>query len=190
MLRTNLSTRPFYNLRAVQLVLGALAVVAVAMTAANVIQAVRLTTSEGTLGVRAEEAEQESTRLRSEAAGLRAQINPNELQAVAGRAREANAIIDRRAFSWTELLAQFEEALPAEVRVVAVQPRLDGDAFIVSVVVQGRRAEMLDDFIEALEATGRFQNVLAVETRTDDQGLLEAVVEGAYLPPLREAGAP
>ena len=190
MLRTNLSTRPFYNLRAVQMALGALAVLVMATTAANVILAVRLTSSEETLGARADQAVQESTRLRAEAASLRAQINPNELEVVAGRAREANSIIDRRAFSWTELLAQFEEALPAEVRVVAVQPRLDGEVFVVSVVVQGRRAETLDEFIEALEAGGRFQDVLAVETRTNDQGLLEAVVEGAYVPPLREAAAP
>ena len=190
MLYTNLSTRPFYNVRAVQMALGALVLLVVAATVFNVVQSVRLTTSQETLGARADEAEREAGRLRSEAARIRAQINPAELQAVANSAREANAIIDRRAFSWTELLAQLEDTLPEDVRITAVQPRLEGSTFIVSIAVEGRRAEDLDAFMEALESRKRFQNVLATETQTDDEGLLEAVVEGTYVPPVRGSDTP
>jgi Tfp pilus assembly protein PilN len=187
MLSTNLATRPFYNVRAVQLVLAGLLLVVAAATLFNVIQSMRLTASQRTLGARADEAERDAAKLRVDAARIRAEINPTELQAVASRAREANAIIDRRAFSWTELFAQLEDTLPANVRITAVSPRLDGTSFIVSIAVEGRRAEDLDAFMEALEAKGRFHNVLATETRTDEEGLLEAVVEGVYLPPVRGA---
>jgi hypothetical protein len=47
--------------------------------------------------------------------------------------------------------------------------------------VQARRAEDLDAFIEALEKTGAFRNVTPLQEQTNDQGLLEAVVEGAYV---------
>ena len=40
-------------------------------------------------------------------------------------AREANQLIDRRAFSWTDLFNRFEETLPADVRIVAVTPQVD-----------------------------------------------------------------
>ena len=189
MLSTNLATRPFHNVNAVRTVLGALVLLAGVATAFNVVQGVRLTASQQTLGARADQAEQDAVRLRSEAAAIRRQINPADLQGVADRAREANGIIDRRAFSWTELLAQLEETLPADVRITAVQPRLERDTFIVSVAVEARRAEDLDAFIEALEGKGRFRRVLATETQMDDDGLLEAMVEGAYVPPARGAEA-
>ncbi len=185
MIRTNLSTRPFYNVRAVQVIIGALAAVVLLVTLFNVVQILRLTASQRTLGARAVEAEQESARLRQEATRIRSQINPNELQTVANAAREANAIIDRRAFSWTELFAQFEATLPEDVRVTAVQPRLEKELFVVAVAVEARRAEDLDAFIGALETTGAFRNVLATVTQTNEEGLLEAIVEGRYQAPER-----
>lgn len=187
MLRTNLSTRPFYNLRAVKVTLGAVTAIVVALTLFNIVQIVRLGASNYTLGARAAEAEQEAARLRAEAARIRAQINPQELRVVADAAREANAIIDQRAFSWTDLFAQFEATLPPDVRITAVRPRLqrEGD-FVVSVGVEARRAEDLDAFIEALETAGGFHNVLSVQEQTSPAGLIQAVVEGTYVPPPRE----
>jgi len=189
MLKTNLSTRPFYNLRAVRALLGAVALGVVALTLFNVLQLVRLTASQYTLGARAAAAEREATRLRADAVRIRSQINPQELQVVADAAREANAIIDQRAFSWTDLLTQFEATLPPDVRITTVQPRLGRDGtFVVAVGVQGRRAEDVDAFIEALETDGGFQGVLSIQEQTNDAGLIQAVIQGNYAPPPRTAG--
>jgi len=188
MLRTNLSTRPFYNVRAVHAALGAAAALVLIFTLFNAVQIVRLALSQQTLGASAADAEQEAARLRSEAVRIRAQINPEELQVVASEAREANRIIDQRAFSWTELFAQFEATLPPDVRITAVQPRLERENnFVVAVGVQARRAEDLDAFVEALETGGTFHNVLAVQEQTGDEGLIEAIVQGTYVPPPRDA---
>lgn len=190
MLRTNLSTRPFYNARAVQVALGVAVACVLAITLFNAVQIARLTASQRSLGARASEAENEAGRLRAEAARIRAQINPQELQVVANAAREANRIIDRRAFSWTELFTRFEATLPPDVRITAVRPRLEGDDFTVSVSVEARRAEDLDAFMETLESKGGFHGVLAVAEQTGDSGLLQAIVEGAYVPPARDASPP
>jgi hypothetical protein len=187
MIRTNLSTKPFYNVRAVQIALGTLAGIVLGITLFNVIEIVRLFTSEQTLGANADEAEREAARQRSEAGRIRAQINPSELQTVASAAREANNLIDQRAFSWTELFTQFEATLPDDVRITAVQPRLEEGRFIVAVAVEARRAEDIDTFIEALEKTGTFHNVIATETQANDAGLLEAIIDGVYQPPGRAA---
>jgi hypothetical protein len=87
MIRTNLSTRPFYNVRAVQVTLGVLAALVLAVTLFNVIQIVRLVSAQRTLGANADAAETEAARLRATAAGIRAQINPTELATVADAAR-------------------------------------------------------------------------------------------------------
>jgi hypothetical protein len=190
MLQTNLSTRPFYNVRAVQVLLGLLAILVIAITLFNVVQIIRLTASQRTLGASAAQAEDEAARLRAEAGRIRAQINPEELAVVADAAREANGIIDRRAFSWTELFSQFEATLPPDVRITAIRPRLDKEgAFVVGIGVEARRAEDLDQFIEALENTGSFHNVLSIQEQTSDDGLIQAIVEGAYVARPREAGA-
>lgn len=181
MLRTNLSSRPFYNARAVRAALLAAVVVVVGLTLFNLFQIVRLTSIRSTLGASESAARSEAARLRSEAARIRSQIDQAELQVVAAAAREANTLIDKRAFSWTDLMAQFETTLPEDVRVRAVQPRLENGAFVVSVVVEGRGAEDIDAFIEALEQTGNFKDVLPLVQQSAEDGLIESTIEGVYL---------
>jgi hypothetical protein len=183
MLRTNLSTRPFYNVRAVRAVILGLGTVVALATAYNVVELARLTTQQRSLSADAVSAESEASRLTREAARVRSRIDQTEIDSVAAAAREANAIIDRRAFSWTTLFAQFESALPTEVRITAVQPRREQDGtFAVSIAVQSRRIEAVDGFIEALEALGTFKNVLPTQEQTTEDGLIEAVLDGQYFP--------
>jgi Tfp pilus assembly protein PilN len=186
MLRTNFATRPFYNERAAQLVLGVLAIVVFALTLANAVEYSQLSDSESRLGSSAAESEREAARLRAEATAIRTRIDPRDLETVVVAAREANDIIDQRAFSWTALFGRLESTLPADVRVKAVQPRLDKGTFSVTVVAEGRTIQDLADFMDALEATGVFRDVRLVEQSVRND-LLEAVVDGIYLAPARMA---
>lgn len=194
MLKTNLSTRPFYNIRAVQVALGALALLVAVMTIVNLVQFVRLTASERALGARAQEAEAEAQRLRDEARRIRSQIDAKELNEVAAAAQEANAIIDLRAFSWSGLFAQLEATLPENVRLTGFQPSEDrAGRLVVNLRVEARRVPDLESFIDALETTGRFHQVLAAEEQTSPEGSINAVVEAVYVPdstePVPEAAA-
>ena len=188
MLRTNLSTRPFYNIRAVQVTLGALAPIVAVMTLVNLVQLVRLTTSERALGARAQQAEAQAQSLREEARRIRSQIDAKELNEVAAAAQEANDIIDLRTFSWSDLFAQLEMTLPENVRLTSFQPQEDRTGrLLVNLRVQARRVPDLESFIDALEKTGRFHEVLAAEEQTDPDGLINALVEAVYLPASEEA---
>ena len=183
MLRTNLSTRPFYNTRAVRAILVGLTTVVALASLYNGLQVVRLGSLQRGLSADAVAAETEATRLTRQATQVRSRIDPAELDQVSAAAGEANAIIDRRAFSWTTLFSRFETALPPEVRITAVQPRRESDGmFAVSIAIESRRIEGVDAFIEALEASGTFKNVLPTEEQTGDDGLIEAVLDGQYLP--------
>jgi hypothetical protein len=190
MLRTNLSTRPFYNIRAVQVALGALALLVVVLTLVNLVQLIRLTSSGRALGARAEQAEAEAQRLREEARRIRSQIDARELNEVAAAAEEANSIIDLRAFSWSELFSQLETTEPENVRLTSFQTQEDRSGkLIVNLRVQARRVQDLESFIDALEKTGRFHEVLAAEEQTTPEGLINALVEAVYSPPLAESAA-
>jgi hypothetical protein len=181
MLRTNLSTRPFYNARGVHTVLVIVAAIVVAITLFNVAEYIRLSTRERSLGGDAAQAEREAARLHDEAARLRSQIDSKDLDVVARAAREANAIIDQRAFSWTTLFSAFEQTLPSDVRITAVQPRVERDGrLVVSIQAEAKRVDDLDVFIEALEAQGTFHNVLPAQEQPREDGLVDAVISAEY----------
>ena len=96
-------------------------------------------------------------------------------------AQEANRLIDRRAFSWTDLFNQFEQTLPPEVRISTVTPQVDpAGRMIVAVTVVSRRVEDLDKFIDALEKTGAFQSVLSRQEEAQEDGTLRSVIQGYY----------
>jgi Tfp pilus assembly protein PilN len=181
MLQTNLATRPFYNVRAVRGAIGVAAALVLALVITDVVLLIRLTAAQRALGARAVEAEGQARLLLAEADTNRRQIDPVELDTVATAAREANLIIDRRAFSWTALFEHFESTLPTDVRITAVQPTVVGDGSVrVTVAVQARRAEDLDAFVEALEASGTFHGALTTQEATDADGLLNASITATY----------
>ena len=124
MLTTNLSTRPFYNERAVRTAISVLLALVLLLTAFSVYRALSLRAEEQALSARATQALSEAERLRTDANRMTAQIDPKELAAVSEAASEANDVIAQRAFSWNALLADLEATLPANVRVTAVQPRI------------------------------------------------------------------
>ena len=179
MIRTNLSTRPFYNARAVRALLGLFAVVVLAATVYNVVQLVRLTSSQGTLGAKAESAEREAERLRREAVQTLSRVDKKELSSVDKAAREANTIIDQRTFSWTDVLTYFEHTLPADVRVTAVQQQAGRQVVLID--AEARTLDDVDEFIEALEKTGAFRNVIARNEVLMDNDLITATIEATYL---------
>lgn len=184
MLRTNLSTRPFYNIRAVQAALGACAALVILFTMFNLISLLQAATSQRSLGARAVQAQSDAAELRTKATQVRAQVDAKELEVVSAAAREAKAIIEMRAFSWTDLLAQFEKTLPENVRITAVQPRLERDGrFTIGMRVEARQIGDIEKFLDDLEMTGAFHNVLTTDEQATDDGLLEAVIEGSYVQP-------
>jgi Tfp pilus assembly protein PilN len=181
-LRTNLSTHPFYNERAVHLALGFVALLVLAWTAVNVVEIVKLSRQNTELSARIARDRGEVERLTREAARTRQGLDQNELRLVVAAAREANTLIDRRTFSWTSFFNHIEANLPPDVMLTSVRPTVDEDGTRVSMIVLGRRWEDVDEFMEKLEATGVFENVLPKQQTANDQGLMQVVLEAEYVP--------
>ena len=185
MIRTNLSTRPFYNVRAVRAAILALGVVVFVATGFNAVEIIRLTSSQRTLGAQAQAAENEAARLRLQAAQVLARVDPKELAVVGQAATEANAIIDQRTFPWTDLFGHFEAELPENVRVTEVRQGSGGD--VLQIGAQARSIDQLDQFIESLERTGAFREVIPVSETQMEGGIIDATLRGTYTPPARRA---
>lgn len=180
MLRTNLSTRPFYNDRAIHLVIGLAALLLTVLTIWNVVRVVTLSRQNTELATRVNRDHAEAEQLTRMAAEIRSKIDKQELQLVVESAREANALIDQRTFSWTQFFNQLESTMPPDVMLTSVRPSVKEGVTQVTMSVLGRRAEDVDEFIEKLEATGAFENILAAQQDRTDEGLYRVVLESTY----------
>ena len=182
MVQTNLSTRPFYNERPVHLALGIVALLVLGLTVFNVTQAVRLSSRNTELTERADRVEAVVADVAGQTLAIQRDINRTELDAVVTAAREANALIDRRIFSWTEFFNRIESTLPPDVMMTSVRPEIGEEEIAVSMGVLGRRVEDIETFMGRLEATGAFAELLARQEEATAQGMYRAALRGRYLP--------
>ena len=191
MLRTNLSTRPFYNERAVRTGLAALAALAIGLTIFNVYEVLRLQGQSRDARETIALNEVRSREARDKAQVIRRSIDREKLAVVQAAAAEANALIDRRTFSWTELLNQFQATLPPDVRIAGVIPQSDKEGRrLVQISVFSKRVEDLEEFMDALEQTGAFSGVLSRADQPDEAGTLQSQLQAYYAPSTAAAPAP
>ena len=183
MIRANLSTRPFYNERLVHAWLIAIGVAVLVATVFNASRVLRYSRSDTRLATQASGDESRAADLRRQAARLRASVDPRQIDFAAADARQANDLIDRRTFSWTELFNRFETTLPDDVRIASVKPRVDRErGIILTINVLAKTVDDVNEFIENLEKTGAFVNIRPADERTDDSGLLVSILETVYVP--------
>jgi Tfp pilus assembly protein PilN len=182
-IRTNLATRPFYNERAVYLALLLVAVIAVAATIFNVTQVVQLSQRDTRLATQASRDESSADDLRQRATKLRATVDPRVLETASVDAKQANELIDRRTFSWIDLVNRLEMTLPDDVRINAIRPRLDPKrGTVLSLVITARSVDDVNMFIANLDASGAFSELEKKEERVDEQNQLLAALESVYTP--------
>jgi hypothetical protein len=179
-LRTNLATRPFYNERAAHVAIGLAAFIVFLITALNVGQVVRLSKHNTELSSRTGAESAEAERLTAEAARIRGTINKDELALIVGAAREANSLIDQRTFSWTAFFNRIETTLPPDVMLTSVRPSVKDGATHVDIGVLARRAEDIDEFMDKLEGTGAFQDIVPATQDRTEEGLYRASIQSIY----------
>ncbi len=188
MLRINLSTRPFYNERAVHLLLGAAVLAAGAFLAAGILSLNGLSREQAALAAAADRDEAAAQAAASATAEILRSVAGGDPQRVADATADANLLIGRRLFSWTALLNHLEETLPGGVMLVSVQPRISAAGATVALDVVGRSIPEIGAFIDALEATGTFSQVLPRDEEATAEGGYRTSLIAEYVPP--PPGAP
>ena len=174
----NLATRPFYNERAVHLVLGALGLAIVAVLALEVARIVTLSRVHGELTLAAETAEAEAAAVSTRTARIERETPRDATAALVVAAEEVDRLIEQRLFSWTAFFNVIEQTLPAGVMLTAVRPDADEEGTSVDLAVIGRTVADVEEFIRRLEETGVFAGVLARQGELDEEGLYRAQLRG------------
>lgn len=174
----NLATRPFYNDRAVHLVLGVLGLAVAAVLAAGAVRLAELSQTQRALTLEADAAEREAAAVSNRTARLEREMPRDALAALAAAAGEVNRLVERRLFSWTAFFNVIERTLPAGVMLTAVRPDTDEEGTSVELAVVGRTVADVEDFIRRLEESRVFADVLARQGERNDEGTYRAQLRG------------
>jgi Tfp pilus assembly protein PilN len=189
MLRTNLSTRPFYNERSVHLAAAIVALLVVAVAAWQGARIVRLSRYKTELRTSIARDRSEAGTRRQEAAQIRRGVDQKELTRVMTQAKEANTLIQQRTFSWTELFNRLEATLPEDVMLISIHPEFKDGVTAINLELQGRSSDANESFFDRLEQTGAFHNVEWSQLATTEEGLDRISARMVYTP-VRPAAKP
>jgi Tfp pilus assembly protein PilN len=179
-LRTNLSTRPFYNERAVYAIAAVVAVAVLAVTAWQASRVVRLSKYKTELNTAVRRDRDEAEAKIKDADQIRRGLNQKELAEVAAAAKEANELIERRTFSWTGLFNQLEATLPEDVMLTGVRPEFEDGETKVNLDVQGRQSDDIDAFWDRLDKVGAFHDVQWSAVDVGEDGLHKVQMKAVY----------
>jgi Tfp pilus assembly protein PilN len=179
-LRTNLSTRPFYNERVVHAIAAAIAVLVLAVTAWQVVRVIRLSRYKTELNAAITRDKNEADHRTREAADIRRGLDQKELAAVAAAAKEANLLIEQRTFSWTLLFNHLEATLPEDVMLTSVNPDFHEGVTQVNMEIQGRGGDVIDNFWERLEKTGAFHEIEWSGLTVSEEGIHRLQMTAVY----------
>jgi hypothetical protein len=88
------------------------------------------------------------------------------------RFREVCAFVDgrirQRRFSWIRMLNLLQQAIPPDVKVEAITPRVQPDSIRITLACVAKKETSVNEFIESLEAIDEFDRVLI--TSEDREG--------------------
>jgi Tfp pilus assembly protein PilN len=165
----NLARQPFRNERLPTLVLLLGCAVLLGLSVRHAVAA-RDLLPERTAGVDGElvALEQEVTRLRSEARSLRTRSASEEALREWAVIRD---LVDRRAFSWSELLGRLEEVVPAGIRLISITPTGTAGEIEVAVMAIGEAVEDGLEFLQALQEGEAFEEPFLSSVAEGGEGI-------------------
>jgi Tfp pilus assembly protein PilN len=182
-IRTNLSTRPFYNERAVHAVAAIVAVLVLAAAAWEGVRVVQLSRYKTELNAAIQKHRAETELRDRDAAQIRRGLDQKQLAIISAQAREANQLIEQRTFSWTALFNVLEATLPDDVMLMSVRPEFKEGITLINLDLQGRSNGDIQAFWDRLEKTGAFRDVQWSTVNVEgDNGLDKMQMRAVYTP--------
>jgi len=197
----NFSASPFRNNTPFYIGYALGALVLIAFTTYNTWAFVHYSRGNTTLGetYAANRAKLES--LRREATDLQARIDKIDLGSMNSRAAFTNGLLERRRFSWTDLLNSLEEAQVYQVRLLSLLPRIQEKGIIIDARAVAHDLKSMWNFQQNLQIHPKFRRVYPGGwTKSTEQGEIvfnlafnyfpQGAPEGAQGPTPQEAGLP
>jgi type IV pilus assembly protein PilN len=157
--RLNLSTSPLESNR--RFALGASVIGTIAILALLVLsyRTYSVWKSDKALRARQDALELQIGKLQQQRQGLSQFFENPETVQRRQRAAYLNSLIQQRAFPWIKIFMDLERILPEGVRVVSIEPKLEGDTLQLTFFVGAMSDESKLKFLRALEKSPEFSHI-------------------------------
>ncbi len=164
--RLNLATSPLESNRRFAVASTMLGLFALAALAGLSARAYSIWRSDKEFRTRQDALELQIAKLQQQRQGLGAFFDNSETVQRRQRAAYLNSLIQQRAFPWIKIFMDLEQILPEGVRVVSIEPKLEGDNVQLHVQIGAVNDESKLKFLKALEHSAEFSHIqLLSETR-------------------------
>lgn len=115
-------------------------------------------------------------------------LDKPENRSVRDRSQFLNELIERKAFSWTQIFEELERVMPKNLHVVSIHPELDeNNELEIKLVVAGESADRAIELVRHMEQSPRFrqpqitsQNAQIASQNTGDK--VEFGITAGYIP--------
>lgn len=182
----NLATQPYENARQFYVRAGALLALAAMV-------AIALVTLAGLNFWRTREVAAQARQVRAQLHELeqvrdqaQAVMDRPENRTVRDRSQFLNGLIARKAFSWTQILAELERIMPPRAQVTAIRPQVNQNLELeLRLNVAGANREAGLELVRRMEQSGRFRDAqLLTETsrQIDTAAPVQMEVGAIYVP--------
>jgi type IV pilus assembly protein PilN len=179
----NLASRPYRNYRPVWLVAAVLAVASAIFLVNNAQTAYHYFVNTKTTRGEIDRLQKESTEESRKAKEIQDQIRRFDRKALNSQSKFINAQIAERAFSWSELLDQLERVVPADVRLVSLNPSISDDGKTrLRMTCLAKSASALPILIKRLQGDPHFKHPFPKTEETREDGLQLFTIETDYQP--------
>lgn len=109
-------------------------------------------------------------KLEQERATAQAILNRPENRGTRDRAQFINGLIARKAFSWTEVFADLERLMPAQVHVVSIEPKISpGNQLVMKINVAGDSYDKAVELVGNLEKSRHFRDATILSNSATQQ---------------------
>jgi type IV pilus assembly protein PilN len=127
-----------------------------------------------------------------ERSNAEAVLNKPENRTTRDRSRFLNELIERKAFSWTQVFQDLEKIMPARLHVVSIRPELDEQNQLqIKLAVAGESRDRALELVKHMEESPRFrQPRITAENQQTARGIagdnVEFNISAQYVPELLE----
>ncbi len=104
-------------------------------------------------------------------------LNKSENMDVRERSEYLNNLILRKEVSWTKIFTDLEKMMPAHLRVLAVQPKVDESQIMITMQLGGDSRDRAAELVRRMEKSTVFRNAY-ITTEVDSQAGQGGPVQG------------
>jgi len=187
--RINLATQPYEDARLFYMQWGGLLLALLVVTIALFALVVRTHRASADIARRVELERRQIAEIDRERDAAEAILNRPENRDVRDKSRFLNALIARKAFSWTQVFSDLEKIVPPRVRIVSIRPDVNqSNQLEINLEAIGDSRDKAIELVRRMEEAPTFREPQVRVERPDSErgGGVEFTIIAQYIPQLHK----